>query len=553
MSAKPQIASTPGLLSLQFVLLFAALILLEGGYLAARTQLAHHLPLGFAVAGARYSLTPAEAAAADLAQRVQQYLATPLVLQFGTQKLALPPAQLGLSISPQKTLTAARGQLLQFGAAKLAATVDAAKLRAAVLAQLPELEKPAQNARAKVVGGQLQIVPETPGQTVAWGALAGVLTTRAATLSTEPILALQIPLPPAVAAATLAANSAALTQLLAAPVTLLDTPYRRFELNLADRLDWLEWPQADTLFQKRDPTAAPMVRINPAKLHEFVTRELAPAVNESPAGVQIARDLAGKVQFDGVARPGRVVAELPFLAALQAALARGETTVAIPFQTLPAAVAAGPELQKLGIRELLGSNETSFAGSPATRLKNIAAAAAKVNGLLLPPGAEFSFVQAASPITVANGYTEGLVIKKGEVEPEVGGGVCQVSTTIFRSILAAGLPVTQQRAHSLKVSYYDPPGLDATIYPGSVDFRFVNDTPAHVLLQTHLEGARLRVNIFGTSDGRTAVVAGPFYPDGQPVTDLAKAGLRLKWTRALQLADGTQKTEEYRANYRAVH
>ncbi|MFH0776693.1 MAG: VanW family protein, partial [Patescibacteria group bacterium] len=195
---------------------------------------------------------------------------------------------------------------------------------------------------------------------------------------------------------------------------------------------------------------------------------------------------------------------------------------------------------------------TNYAGSPANRQYNIRVAAAKLNGRIILPDEKFSFVKNLGTITLASGYRQELIIKNGDIIPEVGGGVCQVSTTFFRTALATGLPITRQRPHSFKVLYYDPPGLDATIYPGSADLEFLNDTGAPLLVQTAVEGTTLRVNFFGTSDGRAVKMAGPFYPNGDPVTNLRLAGLKMFWTREVDKKNGEVISEKYNASYRIM-
>ncbi|MFH1047532.1 MAG: VanW family protein [Patescibacteria group bacterium] len=184
---------------------------------------------------------------------------------------------------------------------------------------------------------------------------------------------------------------------------------------------------------------------------------------------------------------------------------------------LPVAVAE-PEItneiasQPYGIKKLIGVGATNFRGSPANRRHNIANGAKSLDGILVPPGEEFSLVGALGPIDGEHGYLEELVIKQNETKPEYGGGLCQIGTTAFRTVLNAGLPVTERRNHSYRVSYYERdgegnyigPGKDATIYDPWPDFKFKNDTTAHILIRTSIEGDRVTFNFWGIDDGRTA-------------------------------------------------
>ena len=158
----------------------------------------------------------------------------------------------------------------------------------------------------------------------------------------------------------------------------------------------------------------------------------------------------------------------------------------------------------LGIKELLGKAMTRFMGSPKNRRTNIAVGAASLNGLLIAPGEEFSVVKALGTIDKTTGYLPELVIKENKTTPEFGGGLCQVSTTVFRAVLDAMLPVTERSSHAYRVSYYEPAGKDATIYSPKPDFKFLNDTAHYILIQTRVEGDAITVEFWGTKDGRTA-------------------------------------------------
>lgn len=178
------------------------------------------------------------------------------------------------------------------------------------------------------------------------------------------------------------------------------------------------------------------------------------------------------------------------------------------------AEAASPEItlqyaNELGINTLLGSGESSFAGSSANRTHNIETASDKLNYLILSPGEEFSFNNALGMISAAGGYLPEQIIKKGQLVLEYGGGVCQVSTTVFRAAINAGLEILERAAHAFPVAYYSPQGFDATVYSPATDLRFLNDTPDHLLMEFIVKDAALIINFYGTEDGRVVEVTGP--------------------------------------------
>ena len=139
--------------------------------------------------------------------------------------------------------------------------------------------------------------------------------------------------------------------------------------------------------------------------------------------------------------------------------------------------------------------------------------------MLIPPGDIFSFNQTGGDITAATGYKQAYVIKEGRTVLDDGGGVCQDSTTLFRAVLNAGLPVVKRTAHAYRVGYYEqgfPPGLDATVFYPSVDFQFKNDTKHHILLQAYVSGISLTVDLYGTSDGRVTTLTTPVVGEQTP-------------------------------------
>ena len=147
---------------------------------------------------------------------------------------------------------------------------------------------------------------------------------------------------------------------------------------------------------------------------------------------------------------------------------------------------------------------SNFKGSPKNRRHNIKVGADTLSGILITPGEEFSLVKALGEINKETGYLPELVIKGNRTIPEYGGGLCQIGTTIFRATLASGLPILERKNHSFRVRYYEPAGTDATIYGPKPDYRFLNDTGYHILIQTRIEGDDLIFEFWGTKDGRVA-------------------------------------------------
>lgn len=152
---------------------------------------------------------------------------------------------------------------------------------------------------------------------------------------------------------------------------------------------------------------------------------------------------------------------------------------------------------------LLGRAEQSFSGGTAGRNKNIELGVERVNGTVVLPGEEFSFTKTIGEVSEEAGFSKEKMFLNGEVTKGVGGGLCQISTTIFQTALHAGLPITERHNHSYSVSYYDV-GLDATYADPGPDLRFVNDTGYPLMIKGKIENQKVIFEMYGVSDGRIA-------------------------------------------------
>lgn len=172
------------------------------------------------------------------------------------------------------------------------------------------------------------------------------------------------------------------------------------------------------------------------------------------------------------------------------------------------------EINNLGIKELIGEGKSTFSHSIPGRIFNVNLAASRIDSAVVAPGEEFSFNGAVGDISRSSGYQSAYIISGGKTVLGDGGGVCQVSTTVFRAALNAGLPITERRAHAYRVGYYEQdskPGIDATVYNPTADLKFLNDTGNHILIQTKVDTNNLKmsVQIYGTKDGRVASISEP--------------------------------------------
>jgi vancomycin resistance protein YoaR len=206
-------------------------------------------------------------------------------------------------------------------------------------------------------------------------------------------------------------------------------------------------------------------------------------------------------------------------------LLKGAHTVPLVFQSTPPAVASEMTGEQLGITQLVVSVSTSFAGSTAERVKNIKLASARFHGLLIAPNATFSFDDNLGDVSLDAGYAEALIIYGGRTIRGIGGGVCQVSSTVFRAAYFGGYPIVERSSHAYRVGYYErngtwlaadgrsgawsDPGLDATVFAPLVDFKFLNDTPYWLLMEVYVneQSGRLTWKFYSTWDGRQVTVS----------------------------------------------
>ena len=156
------------------------------------------------------------------------------------------------------------------------------------------------------------------------------------------------------------------------------------------------------------------------------------------------------------------------------------------------------------LEEVLGAYSTVFDSKVTGRSTNISIASNSIDGKLLMPGEAFSFNNQTGPRGVKEGYQEAPIIVNGQLVPGIGGGICQVSTTLYNAVVRADLEISSRRNHSLPVPYV-PLGHDATVVYGYIDFQFINDTPYPVYVESVVQGNRVTINLHGKNIKETTV------------------------------------------------
>ncbi len=296
--------------------------------------------------------------------------------------------------------------------------------------------------------------------------------------------------------------------------------------------------------------------------------------NEALFSFENGRVVAFRLSSDGQEADLQAVKNR--LAELLPVLAYGEKkqtiTVNIPLKVLKPKMTTD-KANNLGIVELIGSGTSLFRHSIPGRIYNITLAASRLNGILVAPNEIFSFDQALGDVSSFTGYKQAYIIQNGRTILGDGGGVCQVSTTFFRALLAAGLPILERQAHAYRVEYYEqdsPPGIDATIYVPTVDLKFKNDTSNYILIQSMVDQDSQRITFFlyGKKDGRevsmtTPVISSqtpppePLYQDDPTLpkgttkqVDFSAWGANVSFSRTVTKNNKTIISEKYVSNYR---
>ncbi len=194
--------------------------------------------------------------------------------------------------------------------------------------------------------------------------------------------------------------------------------------------------------------------------------------------------------------------------AINESIETGEHKFALAFKIDPPEVGDDATAAELGITEPVSVVSSYFNGSSSERIQNIRTASSAFHGLLIPPGGTLSMAEVLGDISLDNGYAEALIIYGDKTIKGVGGGVCQVSTTLFRTAFFGGLKIEERHPHAYRVGYYEQgpgspgPGLDATVFVPVVDFKFTNDTSSWLLSETYIYGNQLLWKFYSTSDNR---------------------------------------------------
>jgi vancomycin resistance protein YoaR len=292
--------------------------------------------------------------------------------------------------------------------------------------------------------------------------------------------------------------------------------------------------------------------LNAEKLRNELNQRIAPYLYRAKEDITIKNE-NGKPAVEGVARDGYYLDVTRSIKAINDTLMAnkvdtiGNFAVHLEVAHLIGGV-ANPD-NAFGISDVLATGVTDFFGSPENRKFNINHASQSFQNVLIQPGDKFSFLKCMGKVDSTTGYEKELVIINGDsTVPQYGGGMCQVSSTLFRTVFFAGLKVIKRSSHSFEVKYYLPTGLDATVAEFAPDLVFENDTPNLVLVQNlvDLKRTKMYFKLFGKKDGRKLSFEGPI--NKGPVGE-KNDHYMVAWIRHIDFPDGKARTDKFNSVY----
>jgi vancomycin resistance protein YoaR len=545
-------------------ILLAGLGGLVAGLVLSQAYFADRIYPGVAVAGVNLGGL-SRAQAQQVLQKVDLVASLPRVeVVVGDQVSQRTPAQLGWSPNLEATVQAAfesgrswadlsarlRGLLWGIEIPVLG-QVDTERLKKTLRTLVFAQYRPAVNARLVLNTQEYQVTPEQQGQTYDWAQameqyLANSQLTR---LELLPRVIL-----PSVKVADLQPSIDQVNALLK-PLTLvyLTPAGTRYSLEVSvGEVAQLVVPTVAGIEWKEKPLKALLARLErynqPARDARYVLQQGRYQVQAEKAGYALSPEAAEQ--------------------AIRTALLAGSTQVTLPVLVVQPAVLAA-NLPQPAQLSLLAAATTSYTGSARPRITNVEVAAAQLNGYVVPAGNTFSFNKAIGKISLESGFKDALVISGGRTVEGLGGGVCQVSTTAFRALYKAGLPIVERHPHAYAVRYYGTPGFDAAIYQPSLDLRMKNDTGAPLLISARTDPAKrqITVEVWGQPQERTVKVSAPVILSTTPApparyqqdaslapgvrrqVDWAAKGYRTQVTRTITTAQSS-RTDTLSTSYR---
>ncbi|MDO8472087.1 MAG: VanW family protein [bacterium] len=481
---------------------------------------------------------------------------------------------------------------------------DQLQLRAVLQSQLYALyETDAKEVSLTIKNGTVSVVPGVAGKMLNHEAVESAIMANINHFSNKPLIVQLADFSPRFTVADGAFAKQQAEQIIAAPLGLtFDGQSFSIEpAQLGSYITTTTVTAEDSLYaQARAAGQAGkellLATVNEDKIMAYIRALATDQINRDATNAQV-QFVDGKLTVNTPSSKGYQVQAEASVAAIVDGLTKrsfGEAVdkVALAVEVLEPAI-NDAKLAELGIKELIGRAETSYSTSPANRKHNIALGAAKVNGTILKPDEEFDLVKVLGEVNAGSGYLPELVISNNKLERQFGGGLCQPTTTLFRAVIDAGLPITSRSNHSRRVAYYEKPspvkgvrvnwdsslanigngmvGYDATVFIPEPNLKFKNDTGHAVLIQAYVTGNKsVNFELYGTNDGRKVTVSkavidytkAPPDPQFQPdpskpsmtmeLVEKGVPGAKTRFDYTITYPDGRADKQTFESFYRPI-
>lgn len=505
------------------VLLVVLALLAEAGMLVVlfgERDYTNRIYPNISIRGMDLSNQPAPSAYQELSEHYADFLANPIQLSYDSQTWEPTAEELGITLdiegAIQEALSVGRSQSRIDNTRTVAAVwehglelpihlrIDQQKMQHYLLGIASETERRPRNARVALEGPRIILTPERVGRQIlidqTMRDIIAVVqhlepqTTRLRTRQLMPVVRDEELTPVVEELRTLLSESIVLT----APPESCAADQCQWEWDSQDISRWLSLVYGET--PDNHPTTT--VRIDQTAIRNELV-PIAEALRKEGTLPRLNWN-DGQLSIFQKGLPGRGLDVVMAQTYINEALAGGPRTFQAPLIELPPPVNE-LNLATLNLQGPVSVGVSSFRNSQQYRITNIRAGANKFHGVLIPPGSTFSFNDTLGPVDSRHGFVKGAAIVDNRVQQEWGGGLCQVSTTMFRAAFWAGLPIVERHPHQFRIDWYEelgePPGFDAAIYTGAADVRFINDTGGWLLIQTwaDLNRQRLYITLYGPS------------------------------------------------------
>jgi len=580
-------------------------IFVLSGVLVGTDMLLHgHIMPRTSIGGTPVGFEYVEDAAKILEQTADNYLKTPLIVSVNGVETQVTPLELGIQFSHTQSLRSLpaydirKDSVLNLAIAALFEkdvepfmTLDSEKAQTVIEQKLDLKKFRAQDAHLTLDNKNPTILAEAPGKVLNKQELISGLKQSIKTMGPITISLELADEQPTITALELEPHKQLMADSLKSQITLFHEG-RQWKFDPSKHADAVTFTQTPTITLKNIQWTLPVVlgeqsahasdnvaiNNNPSialdeeKMKDYFQNEIVSKIERPTSDVKIFTDENKKIVIEGKGQNGVKVSTQGLVASLDLALNSKTNRLKVPALEEKANVTVSDDLQDLGIKNLISTGHSAFAGSHTGRIKNINVGINKYNGLLVEQGATFSFNDNLGEVDAANGFVPELVIKAEGTVPEFGGGLCQVSSTLYRAALLAGFPIVERAPHSYVVSYYAQVmgnGMDATIYPGVQDLKFTNDSPGAIVIQAYTEGDQAYYKFYGTDDGRKVKLEGPYQgnyrspgaakivettklpPGARKQVEINHTGFDVTWYRYI-VKDNQETKETLFSRYKAI-